>query len=1015
MRRKPYWRTPVAVLCAIVLLGTAPVFALSEAGFGDGSVKILPSAPRARLAVEVAPSEKGGRTGGAVKVCRQGEKAQVVEAGETYRSEGETGTVYVLSYQAEKDRVPILRMDAAAQGAVVSGDVRADRQEALCFRGTGASGEVLIEMNGEAAKLTVAFAAVENKPHSASEKAQSEIVMEGEFLSEGDSSAKIKTRYRAEPAAASYAGAVREMKRSNVTSGTITAHKQHNDGHRNLASVFSLEIDGMSYSGACADGKNFKTGEKGTAVTLTALDRGSKLTRLAYLESRNYWNRKNYNDLDYHFALVNAARKLNGRPPAYERYASRALCGRMMSDAESNRDTIPESFKAYLAYPSNGGQVILAWGMARYGKVQVVKTVGDNKALTVECGGVYSLAGAVYTVYDENNVAAGTMTTDASGRSGSLELEPGNYTVRETRAPNGFALDKESYRIAVASDKTVTVESKDAPLFAPITIFLEKVAEGESYLNKGDMAGAEFLIKYYDRMGEDLGKTRPAKVWRLKTTKDTNGKYTATLDEKHLLAGSDPLFVTEQGVAVLPRGTVTIQETKAPRGYVLDRTIYTRRIDGAENGEALTFHSGKVSEHTNKAAVPEIGTKARDKATGEALGAYGKESVLVDTVRFRGLSEGETYTLRGTLMDRESGKALLDEAGKELSATKTFTVTAENATVRDGIADGSVDVTYRVDTTRLAGKTTVFFEELLYEGRVIAAHKDLRDEGQTVFFPEIGTTARSESSGSNLGVPGEEEVLVDTVTYRNLIVGKEYTVSGILKDKESGKSLLDAKGKEITAEKRFVAEKSEGVIALEFRYDSRLRQGRTTVVFENLYHRGILVATHADLRDEKQSIDYPDIGTKMTGTGGRKIIGKGKEAVLTDTIRFDHFLPGKEYRVKGQLMVKATGKPLLEKGIPVTAETSFVPDRSSGSVAVVFRLDTEKLAGKELVAFETAYDAGGKVIARHEDLSNRDQTVSVMHGPKTGDGRKIVGELFLLLAALEAVVLLTVKRRCGRL
>lgn len=89
-------------------------------------------------------------------------------------------------------------------------------------------------------------------------------------------------------------------------------------------------------------------------------------------------------------------------------------------------------------------------------------------------------------------------------------------------------------------------------------------------MNPSDMTGAEFEVKYYDTIGP-VENAKVVRTWKLRTTKDASGKYTAELRDKNLAKGSDPLFVTEQGDAVLPRGTVTIRETKAPAGYHLDK------------------------------------------------------------------------------------------------------------------------------------------------------------------------------------------------------------------------------------------------------------------------------------------------------------------------------------------------------------------------------------------------------------------------------------------------------------
>ena len=99
-------------------------------------------------------------------------------------------------------------------------------------------------------------------------------------------------------------------------------------------------------------------------------------------------------------------------------------------------------------------------------------------------------------------------------------------------------------------------------------------------------------------------------------------------------------------------------------------------------------------------------------------------------------------------------------------------------------------------------------------------------------------------------------------------MGKRYKVSGVLMDKDRKKPILNKDGNEITSEKEFLAEHPSGEIELEFRYDSRLRQDKTTVVFETLLHENVPVAVHADINDESQSVRYPRVGTQLTGKDG---------------------------------------------------------------------------------------------------------------------------------------------------
>ena len=97
---------------------------------------------------------------------------------------------------------------------------------------------------------------------------------------------------------------------------------------------------------------------------------------------------------------------------------------------------------------------------------------------------------------------------------------------------------------------------------------------------------------------------------------------------------------------------------------------------------------------------------------------------------------------------------------------------------------------------------------------------------------------------------------------------------------------------------------------------------------------------------------------------------------LTDTVNYKGLRPGREYVLKGILMDKATGDPLLINGEQVTQELRFTPDDTDGSVDMTFTFEGSALAGKTVVAFESClYD--GKEIAVHHDIDSEEQTVHI--------------------------------------
>ena len=100
------------------------------------------------------------------------------------------------------------------------------------------------------------------------------------------------------------------------------------------------------------------------------------------------------------------------------------------------------------------------------------------------------------------------------------------------------------------------------------------------------------------------------------------------------------------------------------------------------------------------------------------------------------------------------------------------------------------------------------------------------------------------------------------VKYHNLIPGKEYTVSGVLMDKETGKAVLRETGEPVTASKKFTAESGEGKVEMEFTFDSKLLAGKCVVAFEDCFYREIKVASHSDIQDNEQSVFIPGTGNQ---------------------------------------------------------------------------------------------------------------------------------------------------------
>lgn len=217
-----------------------------------------------------------------------------------------------------------------------------------------------------------------------------------------------------------------------------------------------------------------------------------------------------------------------------------------------------------------------------------------------------------------------------------------------------------------------------------------------------------------------------------------------------------------------------------------------------------------------------IGTTALDKDTESHLSKPEEKITIIDTVEYEGLKKGQSYKLLGTLMDKETGKPI-EVDGNPVTAETTF---------KPKKTSGSTEVKFTFDATSLRGKTIVVFEELYQDDLKLAVHADIEDEDQTIYFPEIKTTAKDAHTDSNLSLAGKEVTLVDTVTYKNLLPGKEYVMTGTLMDKETGEAVV-IDDKKVTAETTFTPETAEGTVDVQFTLDGSTLAGKTVVVFES--------------------------------------------------------------------------------------------------------------------------------------------------------------------------------------
>ena len=454
-----------------------------------------------------------------------------------------------------------------------------------------------------------------------------------------------------------------------------------------------------------------------------------------------------------------------------------------------------------------------------------------------------------------------------------------NLKVGETYKISGVLMDKETGEPLLVGEQQVTAELEFTPTSSEGSVELTYTFDGSALAGKSvvvfeDLYQDENAVASHADINDE-GQTVTFGQPEIRTTATIDGEKTAkpaeqititdTVEYSGLTAGQEyklvgvlmeketgePLLVGEEQVTseatfipAEPNGTIDVLFTFDATGLegksvVVFETLFQGETEIAshedieDEGQTVTFIE-----------KPTLGTTATvdGQHTAEPTG----EIAIVDVVEYTGLTPDGTYTISGVLMDKATGEPLLVD-NAEVTAEVEFTPES---------ADGTVELTYTLDASSLAGTSIVVFETLYQDDVEIAAHADINDENQTVEItepekPTLGTTATV--NGQHTADPTGEITIVDVVEYTSLTPGETYIVSGVLMDKATGKPLLVDEA-EVTAEVEFTPEAADGTVELTYTLNASTLAGTTIVVFETLYSDGVKIAAHADINDENQTI-----------------------------------------------------------------------------------------------------------------------------------------------------------------
>lgn len=660
----------------------------------------------------------------------------------------------------------------------------------------------------------------------------------------------------------------------------------------------------------------------------------------------------------------------------------------------------PQSFKdtIYLVNYGTGTQCLITFH--NKGKLKL-KKASSNPGIS-ENNPCYSLEGATYGVYSDSGCTqqVGTLTCNASGESNVIDIAPGTYYVKETKAGKSYALDEGIHQVNVSGGQTATVNVTDAPQNDPADMLVAKVDSETgkaSPLGAGTLVGAEFTVKYYDGFytQENLPE-KATRTWVLKT--DAKGR-TSLLGAQNkpdtYFVSGDSLYTSTDGYATLPIGTVSVQETKAPQGYLLsDSTVHVQQVTSNSAAERVTTFVEPSEEAPTVREQVKRGDIAFNKVHGEDMTGLAGVPFKI-TSKTTGESHIVITDVNGILTTEASACPHTQNTnGNDAALNADGTVDESKLSIDNGLwFSGSKDAQTAADDSKGAlPYDTYTFEELRCSANdslnlvkfEVAVSRDAYtiDRGTVDDNPiEIGTTATDGADGDHKLLASNQAEIVDSVSYKGLKKGTEYELQGTLMDAETGEALKGMDGKEITATAKFTPKASSGKQKVKFKFDATLLGGHKAVVFERLYQDGKIQATHEDPEDEDQTVEFlpVEIGTTATDAAdGDKSIGVGKAVTVEDEVSYKNLATGREYTVTGTMMDAATGEPLKDaEGNTVTASTTFEPEDNEGKVKVTFSVDTSTLSNKKLVVFEKL-EADGNVIARHEDLADEGQTVEVV-------------------------------------
>lgn len=641
----------------------------------------------------------------------------------------------------------------------------------------------------------------------------------------------------------------------------------------------------------------------------------------------------------------------------------------------------------------------------------------------------YSLANAKYGVYSNAACTSqvSTFTTNANGTSNSINLEPGTYYVKEISAPEGYYIDNTVKTVSLSSGENKVVSFTDKPMDDPAAIVIQKKDKytGNTIKGKKTLAGAQFTIKYYDGFYDRNNlPARATRTWVIETKERTrpNGSkvYQAGLSDTYKVGGDN--FYKVDGAITIPRGTITIQETKAPDGYRNDLNMTDTKGNSTVNGVYLAQVTKPGDLSTLMGGQTFEGSDSPVRADIKLTKINGTNNNIMANIPFKitNLETKESHTIytgsKG-VYDSSLIKKSLNTNTDKAGAGVWFGDTSILSDDEGSFEYGSYSIE-ELECKENDGK-------ILYKG----TFKIDNNTGATLDLGkiinnsiEVKTYAADNTSGNNntafIQQGGIFNYTTGQLTYGKAITD-EVNVKGIssgyavanLVDIETGEYIKNKDGSLVQSEAKiepyndgtYTGQAHQNLI-----YDNpESMLGKNIVVFEKIYalnadgtpNYNKLLVEHTDMNDDLQTVKFQKISTELTvsDTGLHEVNTTSKDVTLQDQITYENFskdLVDLGYYIKANAkLVDENGNAITDaNGNAITSGFSakrFTSDMLKNGDAIHYTLPAsvvKKYAGKKLIsqveiyfAFDTDTTNGDpwNLWTYEKDTTNEKQTVTI--------------------------------------